>query len=59
MKHVKIDRHFIKQEIEDCGINLVYIPIGLQEADILTKAMNERGFELIRGKGIKYIYSPV
>lgn len=29
MKHVRIDRHFIKQEIEGGGINLVYIPTGV------------------------------
>ena len=59
MKHVKIDRHFIKQEIEDGGINLLYIPTGLQKVDILTKAIHKRGFELIRGKlGMKDIYSP-
>lgn len=59
MKHVRIDRHFIKQEIEDDGINLVYIPTGLQEADIFTKTMNKQGFEVIRGKlGMKDIYSP-
>ena len=50
MKHVRIDRQFIKQEIEDGGIKLVYIPTGLQEADILTKAMNKQEFEVIRGK---------
>jgi len=56
MKHVRIDRHFIMQEIEDGGVCLVYIPIGLQEADILTKTMNKQSFELIRSKlGMKEI----
>lgn len=56
---MRIDRQFIKQEIEDGGINLVYIPTGLQEADILTKAMNKQGFEFIRDKlRMKDIYSP-
>ena len=40
---MKFDRHFIKQEIEDGGINLIYISTNLQEADILTKAMNKQG----------------
>ena len=50
MKHVRIDRHFIKQMIEEGDINLIYIPTSIQEPDILTKAMNKQGFELIRGK---------
>ena len=58
MKHVRIDRHFIRQEIEEGGINLVYILTSLLEADILTKTMNKQGFEVIRGKlGMKDIYS--
>lgn len=47
---MRIDRHFVKQEIEDGGINLTYIPINSQEADILTKAMTRQGFELIISK---------
>jgi len=39
MKHVRIDRHFVKHEIEDGAISLTYIPIDSQEANILTKAM--------------------
>jgi len=59
MKHVRIDKHFIKQMIEGGDINMIYIPTGIQEADILTKAMNKQGFELIKGKlGMIYIYSP-
>jgi len=58
MKHVRIDRHFVKQEIEDGGVNLTYISIGSQEADSLTKVMTKQGFELIRGKlGMRDIHS--
>ena len=41
MKHVRIDRNFVKQEIEEGGIKLMYIPTASQEADILTKAMQK------------------
>jgi len=44
---------------DEGDINLVYISKGILEADILTKAMNKQGFELIRGKlGMIDIYSP-
>ena len=39
MKHVRIDQHFVKQEMEERGIKLTYIPTAYQHADILTKAM--------------------
>ena len=48
MKHVRIDRHFVKQEIEREGISLTHIPTKFQEADILTKAMQKQGFESIK-----------
>lgn len=38
MKYVRIDRHFVKQEIERGDISLTYVPIEDQEANILTKA---------------------
>ena len=59
MKHVRIDKHFIKQMIEEDDINLVYILTSIQEADMLTKAMNKQGFKLIRNKlRMIDIYSP-
>ena len=39
MNYVRIDRHFVKQKIENGGISLSYVPTEFQEADILTKAM--------------------
>lgn len=45
MKHVRIDRHFVKEEIDRGEISLTYIPTKNQEANILTKAMNKQGFE--------------
>ena len=50
MKHVWIDRHFVKQEMEDGNIKLPYVPTEDQHADILTKAMGKQGFESIRSK---------
>ena len=45
MKHIRINRHFIKQQIKNGGISLSYIPIKSQEANILTKAMLRQGSE--------------
>lgn len=36
-KHVEIDRHFIKEEIENGIIQLIYVLTSPQPADILTK----------------------
>ena len=59
MKHVWIDRHFVKGELKNGDINLTYVPTKDQEADILTKAIQKQGFEVIRSKvGIIDIYSP-
>ena len=38
-KHVEVDRHFIKEKIEEGQVRLVYTPTRLQLADILTKAL--------------------
>ena len=60
MKHVRIDRYFVKQEIENGDVSLYYVPIKFQEVDILTKAMQKQGFESIKGNlRMMYIYSPV
>ena len=36
-KHVEVDRHFIKEKIEDNIITINYIPTGQQLADVFTK----------------------
>ena len=36
-KHVEIDRHFIKEKIEENTVGLSHIPTGHQTIDILTK----------------------
>ena len=57
MKHVRIDRSFIKREIEG-GLILSYIPTTDRVVDVLTKAMVGPGFEFLIGKlGITCIYS--
>ena len=58
MKHVRIDRSFIKREIEEGDIKLIYVPTTEQVADVLTKSMARPGFEtLINKVGMRDIYS--
>nr|BAK64102.1 gag-pol polyprotein [Eustoma grandiflorum] len=49
-KHVEIDRHFVKEKIEDGIIALPHVRSEDQLADILTKAVNGRIFEFILRK---------
>ena len=58
MKHVRIDRNFIKREIDEGGIILSYVPTTDQIIDVFTKAMMKPMFEsLIVKLGMTYIYS--
>ncbi|RVW71043.1 Retrovirus-related Pol polyprotein from transposon RE1 [Vitis vinifera] len=44
-KHVEIDRHFIKEKIEEGVFKVSYTPTNYQTADILTKALARVNFE--------------
>ena len=58
-KHVEIDRHFIKEKVEEGIIKLMYTPTCLQTADILTKVPSRTNFEKLRSKqGMIDIYNP-
>ena len=59
MKHVRIDRNFIKTEIENGTISLSYVPTKSQDADVLTKALLKSEFDSCVSKlGMNDIYSP-
>ncbi|RVX02121.1 Retrovirus-related Pol polyprotein from transposon RE1 [Vitis vinifera] len=49
-KHVEIDRHFIKEKIEEGIIKMLYVPTCLQIADILTKALPRKVFDDLSSK---------
>ena len=58
-KHVEIDRHFIREKIDEGTINLKYIPSGEQTADILTKGLAKAKFDYFIGKlDMMDIYDP-
>ena len=43
-KHVEVDRHFIKENIEAKVVEMPYVKSEDQLADILTKAVNSKTF---------------
>ncbi|EXC25624.1 ABC transporter C family member 2 [Morus notabilis] len=45
MKHVEVDRHFIKEKIDNVSFCMTYIPTKEQTADILTKSLHKPNFE--------------
>ena len=49
-KHIEIDRHFISKKIDKGIIHLDYIPMKLQIADILIKALPRPNFEELSHK---------
>ena len=49
IKHLEIDRHFIREKIEDKSITVEYTPTSLQTADILTKALPRVIFDKFTG----------
>ncbi|KAL5840222.1 hypothetical protein ACOSQ4_012830 [Xanthoceras sorbifolium] len=58
-KHVEIDRHFIKEKLDDKSVNLLYTSTHLQIAEILTKALPRPIFEELSSKlGMINIYHP-
>ena len=58
-KHVEIDRHFIKEKIEEGTIKMMCVPTCLQTADILTKALPRKTFDDLSSKlGLINIYRP-
>ena len=54
-----IDRHFIKEKLEDEVVKLSYVSTNQQTADILTKALPRTVFfNLINKLGLVNIYNP-
>ena len=58
-KHVEVDKHFIKEKVEDGTICMVYVPTNKQVADVLTKRLSRRSFkQLINKLGMFNLYNP-
>jgi hypothetical protein len=59
MKHVEIDRHFVKEKLETKVISMPFVRSNEQLADILTKPVVSRIFsETINKLGMKDMYVP-
>ena len=57
-KHVEIDRHFIKEKIEEGVFKVSYTPTNCQTTDILTKALARVNFKDLTEKlGMINIYN--
>jgi len=58
-KHIEIDRHFIKQNLEEKVICFPFVRSEDQLADMLTKVVSNKNFHSSLDKlGIKDIFSP-
>ena len=59
-KHIEVDKHFIKENIEKGKICIPYIPTGQQVVDILTKGLHTNQFRALVGKlAMENIFEPV
>lgn len=58
-KHIKIDCHFVRDEIQNDSIRPSYVPTHAQLADIFTKALGGRHFDSFLHKlGIRNLHAP-
>ena len=59
IKHVQIDRHFIKEKLDDDSICIPYIPSSQQIVDILIKGLLRQSFDLCVSMLVLYnVYVP-
>ena len=49
-KHVEVDRHFVKENIESGAVELPFVRSEDRLADILTKAVNSKSFTSVLSK---------
>ena len=58
-KHVEVDRHFIKEKIDEGTITVTYVPTSHQTAVVLTKASFNPLFDRMIDKfGMYNLYHP-
>ncbi|KAH9681835.1 retrovirus-related pol polyprotein from transposon RE1 [Citrus sinensis] len=58
-KHIEVDCHFVRDEIQRSNIRPAYVSTHIQLADIFTKALGSKEFEfLLRKLGIRDLHAP-
>ena len=58
-KHVEVDKHFIKERLENGLIGMPYIPTIEQVVDILTKGLPKKQFDdLVSKLAMNDIFKP-
>jgi len=58
-KHVGIDRHFIREKLEDGTLQISFVKSSDQLADVLTKGINVVVFDKLCDKmGLRDIFAP-
>ena len=58
-KHVEVDRHFIKEKLEEKLIEVPHVRSQDQLADVLTKALSNQAFnDCLNKLGMSDIYAP-
>ena len=58
-KHIEVDCHFVRDEIQNGAIHTKYVHTSMQLADIFTKALGKRQFDFLLIKlGVRNPYAP-
>ena len=59
MKHIEVNKHFIKEKIDSELITIPHLTLENQLADVLIKGLSTSRFQVIAGKlGMEDIHSP-
>ena len=58
-KHVEVDKHFIKEKVNNGLVCMTYIPTEEQVTDVFTKGLHKRQFDFLVGKlAMEDIFKP-
>jgi hypothetical protein len=58
-KHIEVDCHFVRDQIQAGNISTFYVCTNMQLADIFTKALGKQQFQfLLRKLGIRNLHAP-